>query len=95
LFEPIGQALCRWHFWMQPKFKRPTYLELLSHSAMGGALGLSLALALLVLDAQHILEMIINSSAPELTLLVFLGTFTLSFTVGATITGWIFIIHDS
>jgi hypothetical protein len=42
---------------MQPKFKRPTYLELLSHSAMGGALGLSLALALLVLDAQHILEM--------------------------------------
>jgi hypothetical protein len=23
-----------------------------------------------------------------------LGTFTLSFTVGATITGWIFITHD-
>jgi hypothetical protein len=79
---------------MQPKSKRPTYLELLSHSAMGGALGLSLALALLVLDAQHFLEMIINSSAPELTLLAFLGTFTLSFTVGATITGWIFITHD-
>jgi hypothetical protein len=45
---------------MQPK--RPSYLELVSHSAMGGVLGLSLALALLMLDAQHILEMIVNSS---------------------------------
>ena len=80
---------------MQPNFKRPTYLELISHSAMGAALGFSLAMALLVLDAQHILEMIANSSAPELTMLVFLGTFTVSFTVGATITGWLFIAHDS
>ncbi len=58
-------------------------------------MGLFLALALLILDAQHILEMIVNSSDPELTMLVFLGTFTLSFTVGATITGWVFIAHDS
>jgi hypothetical protein len=79
---------------MQPKFKRPTYLELLSHSAMGGALGLWRWL--FSFSTRNIsLELIINSSAPELTLLVFLGTFTLSFTVGATITGWIFIIHDS
>jgi hypothetical protein len=48
------------------EFKRPTYFELISHSAMGAALGLSLALVLLVLDAQHIFEMIINGSAPEL-----------------------------
>ncbi len=86
---------CRQHFWMRPNSKRPTYLELLSHSAMGAPLGLFLALALLILDAQHILEMIVNSSDPELTMLVFLGTFTLSFTVGATITGWVFIAHDS
>lgn len=79
---------------MQPKFKRPTYLELVSHSAMGAALGFALALVLLIMDAQHIFEMIVNSSAPNLTMLVFLGTFTLSFTVGATITGWIFIAHD-
>ncbi len=62
---------------------------------MGAALGLSLALVLLVLDAQHVFEMILNSAAPELTMLVFLGTFTLSFTVGATVTGWIFMAHDS
>jgi len=79
---------------MQPKFKGPTYLELATHSAMGAALGFSLALVLLLLDAQHVLEMIV-SSAPEVTMLVFLGTFTLSFTVGATITGWVFIAHDS
>ena len=79
---------------MQPKFKGPTYLELATHSAMGAALGFSLALVLLILDAQHVLEMIVNSSAPEVTMLVFLGTFTLSFTVGATITGWVFMAHD-
>jgi hypothetical protein len=61
---------------------------------MGAALGFSLALVLLLLDAQHVLEMIVNSSAPEVTMLVFLGTFTLSFTVGATITGWVFMAHD-
>jgi hypothetical protein len=38
--------------------------------------------------------MIVNSSAPEVTMLVFLGTFTLSFTLGATITGWVFMAHD-
>jgi hypothetical protein len=58
---------------MQPKFKRPRYLELISYSAMGAALGLSLALVPLVLDARHIFEMIVNSSAPELTMLAFVG----------------------
>jgi len=72
---------------MQPKFKGPTYLELATHSAMGAALGFSLALVLLILDAQHVFEMIVNSSSPELTMLLFLGAFTLSFTVGATIRG--------
>lgn len=79
---------------MQPKFKRPIYLELVSHSVMGAALGFSLALVLLILDAQHIFQMIVNSSASELTMLVFLGMFMLTFTIGATITGWVFIIHD-
>jgi hypothetical protein len=60
---------------------------------MGATLGFSLALVLLILDAQHVLEMIVNSSAPELTMLLFLGIFTLTVTVGATITGWVFIIH--
>jgi hypothetical protein len=94
-FDATGRTLAAQECRMQPKFKRPTYLELISHSAMGAALGLSLALVLLVLDTQQIFEMIVNSSAPELTMLVFLGTFTLSFTVGATITGWLFIAHDS
>jgi hypothetical protein len=47
-----------------------------------------------MLDAQHIVEMIVNSAAPELATFVFLGTFTVSFKVGATITGWVFIAHD-
>jgi hypothetical protein len=81
--------------WMQPKFKGPIYLELAKHSAMGAALGFSLALVLLILDAQRVFEMIANSSAPGLTMLVFLGTFTLSFTIGATLTGWIFMTHES
>ena len=60
---------------------------------MGATLGFSLALVLLILDAQHVFEMIVNSSAPERTMLLFLGIFTLTVTVGATITGWVFIIH--
>jgi hypothetical protein len=80
---------------MPPNLQKPTYLELLSHSAMGAALGMALALVLLIMDAQHILEMIVNSSEPELATLVFLGTFTVSFTAGATITGWLFIAHDN
>ena len=62
---------------------------------MGAALGFALALVLLILDTQQIIEMIVESSAPELATLVFLGTFTVSFTVGATITGWLFIAHDN
>ncbi len=79
---------------MQRRFNRPLYLELVSHSVMGAALGFSLALALLILDPQHVFEMIVNSAAPELAMLVFLGMFTLTFTAGATITGWVFIIQD-
>jgi hypothetical protein len=42
-----------------------------------------------------IIEMIVDSSAPGLATVVFLGTFTVSFTVGATITGWLFIAHEN
>jgi hypothetical protein len=62
---------------------------------MGAALGFALALVLLILDAQQIIETIVDSSAPRLATLVFLGTFTVSFTVGATITGWLFIAQDN
>jgi len=68
--------------------------QLIGHLAMGGTLGALLAISLLLSDAQNIFQMIINSAAPQLILMVFVGAFTLVFAIGATLTGAIFVLED-
>src|SRR5207237_5693236 len=63
-------------------------LELACHSLMGVALGLGFTLALTLIDAFGIATLIAHSFEPRITFAVFVGTFTLAFGVGATLTGF-------
>jgi uncharacterized membrane protein len=68
--------------------------QLAGHLTMGGALGASLAISLLLCNAQNVFQMIVNSTAPNLMIVVFVSTFTLIFAIGATLTGLIFILEE-
>jgi hypothetical protein len=61
---------------------------------MGTGLGALLAVVLLLSGVHEISQMIVNSADPAGTLLVFVGTLTLSFGIGATLTGLIFTLQD-
>jgi hypothetical protein len=69
-------------------------LEIASHTAMGVALGLGFSLALTSIDAFGIATLIANSLQPRATLGIFVGTFTLAFAVGATLTGLVFTLMN-
>jgi ABC-type Na+ efflux pump permease subunit len=68
--------------------------KLAGQFAMGATLGIFLATYLIVSDTQRLFQMIINSSAPKLTMTVVVGVLALSFAVGATLTSWIFLMED-
>ena len=68
--------------------------QLVGHLTMGAALGASLAISLLLCNAQNALQMIVNSTSPKLMLVVFVSTFSLIFAVGATLTGLIFVLEE-
>lgn len=68
--------------------------QLVGHLTMGGVLGASLAISLLLFNAQNVLQMIVNSTAPKLMLVVFVSTFSLIFAIGATLTGLIFALEE-
>jgi hypothetical protein len=61
---------------------------------MGASLAAFLAGWLLLTDTRHIFKMIINSAAPKLMLVVFVGTFTLIVAIGAPLTGFILALED-
>lgn len=69
-------------------------LELACHSLMGVALGLGFALVLTLIDAFGIATLIAHSFEPRMTFAVFVGTFTLAFGVGATLTGFVFTMME-
>ena len=62
-------------------------LELAGHAAMGAAVGLGFSLALMIFDAFGLKALIASSVDPRSTALVLVGTFTLAFAVGASLTG--------
>jgi hypothetical protein len=62
-------------------------LELAGHAAMGAALGLGFSLALFFFDVFGLKSLIAASADPRSTALVLVGTFTLAFAVGASLTG--------
>jgi hypothetical protein len=62
-------------------------LEVASHAAMGVAVGLAFAFIVTHVTALGIAALINYSPAPDATMLMFGGTCTITFGIGATLTG--------
>ena len=69
-------------------------LELACHALMGTALGLSAGLLLTFVDNFGIASLIAHSSEPYQTFAILIGTVTLPFAVGATLTGFVFTMME-
>jgi hypothetical protein len=67
-------------------------LKLVSHAAMGVAMGLALALVLIVADPSGIANLIALGGGQGSA--VFAGTLVLMFGIGATLTGVVFIMTE-
>ena len=77
-------------------FHRSLLLRLAGHAAMGVAMGLGFALALTLIGEFGVVSLVASSADPSNAMVVFVGTFALTFGVGATLTGFIFtMIEDS
>ena len=77
---------------MRPKkrsalIKASLLLEATSHTAMGIAVGLAFAFLATHITALGIATLINYSSAPDAAMLMFVGTCTITFGIGATLTG--------
>ena len=69
-------------------------LELASHAAMGIALGLAFAFVLTRIPSLGVMTLIDHSVAPDSAMLMFVGTFAMTFGVGATLTGLVFMMTE-
>jgi len=69
--------------------------KLARHLAMGGLLGIVLAVLLVAMNVRNILELISLSASPWVTGMVFVSVIALFCAVGATLTGLIFILADN
>jgi hypothetical protein len=69
-------------------------LELAGHAAMGTALGLVFSFVLLLIDAFGITTLIAHGADARTITVIFVGTFTLAFAVGATLTGFVFTMME-
>jgi hypothetical protein len=72
--------------------RRALAVRLAGHLTMGALLGIGLAIALIVLNSRQLLDMIAHSSAPRVTTIVFVGMFMSICAVGASITGFLFMV---
>ena len=64
------------------------------HTAMGVAMGLAFAFVLTLIDTIGIMALINHTADPKTTMLVFVGSFTLAFGIGATLTGLVFMMME-
>lgn len=80
---------------MQRQAKASLLLKLAGHWAMGASLGTGLAVSLIIMNARHIFEMIVSSSHPRITMIVFVGALGSVCAIGATITGFIFVLTEN
>ena len=69
-------------------------LKLLGHVTMGIAIGLAFAFVMTRFDPLGIMPRIINDAANGMTPTVFVGIIVLSFAVGATLTGLVFMLTE-
>jgi hypothetical protein len=71
---------------------RSGLMKLISHAAMGVAMGLALALMLIAMDPSGIATLIAHGGSGGAA--VFAGTLMLTFGIGATLTGVVFIMAE-
>jgi hypothetical protein len=69
-------------------------VKLARHLAMGGLLGIVLAVLLVAINVQNILGLMSLSASPWVTAMVFVSVIALFCAVGATLTGLIFILAE-
>jgi hypothetical protein len=67
-------------------------LGLVGHAAMGVAMGLAFALILIVMDPSGIATLVDHSGSQGL--MVFVGSLVLTFAIGTTLTGAVFIMME-
>ena len=67
-------------------------LKLAGHTAMGVAMGLGLALLMIVIDPSGIAALVGHGGSQAI--IVFVGTLVLTFGIGATLTGAVFIMTE-
>ena len=85
---------------MRPKkwsalIKPSLLLEIASHAAMGVAVGLAFAFLATHITALGIATLINYSQAPDAVMLMFVGTCTITFGIGATLTGLAITLTES
>ena len=69
--------------------------KLLLQSAIGAGLGGLFSGALLALNIQHVLDVVQGSAAPKTIMIILIGGCCAQFALGATITGFHFILMES
>ena len=67
-------------------------LKLVGHAAMGVAMGLAFALILIIMNPSGIASLIEHGETQGIK--VFVGTVVLTFAIGATLTGLVFIMTE-
>jgi hypothetical protein len=68
------------------------FRQVMRHFAMGSSIGPIFAAALLALNSQHVLDVVLNSSAPTTTLIIMVTGVSAYFGFSAAITGFVFIV---
>ena len=71
---------------------RSGLLRLIGHAAMGVAMGLAFALILILIDPSDFATLVEHGGSQATT--VFAGTLVLTFAIGATLTGAVFIMTE-
>jgi hypothetical protein len=69
-------------------------MELLSHTTMGAAVGLAVAFVLTRFDPLGLMARINHDAALGITPSVLVGIIVMSFTIGATLTGLVFMVSE-
>jgi len=69
-------------------------LAMACHTAMGIALGLGFSFALICIDTSALTVLIAHNSEPKATAIIVVSFFTLTFGVGATLTGFVFTMME-
>jgi hypothetical protein len=75
-------------------FQPSLLLRLGGHAAMGFAMGLAFALALTLIDAFGVTALVASSADPSTATVILVGTCALTFSVGATLTGFILLMME-